>query len=70
VVEIPFSDGARVQIVRDRDDVELAGADLRRGERSVALTAPSTPGRYTVRVTMTRGVGLETVVRSLRLSEH
>ena len=68
VVEIPFADGARVQIVRDRDDVELSGTDLHRGERSVAMTAPTAPGRYTVRVTMQRGVGLETVVRPLRLS--
>jgi hypothetical protein len=68
VVEIPFADGARVQIIRDRDDAELAGADLHRGERSVAMAAPTTPGRYTVRVTMQRGVGLETVVRPLRLS--
>ena len=68
VVEIPFADGARVQIVRDRDDAELSGADLRRGERSVALTAPQTPGSYTIRVTMQRGVGLETLVRKLRLS--
>jgi hypothetical protein len=70
VVEIPFSDGARVQIVRDRDDVEMSGADLRRGERSVAMTAPTAPGTYTVRVTMQRGVGLETVVRPLRLAGH
>jgi hypothetical protein len=70
VVEIPFSDGARVQIVRDRDDVEMSGADLRRGERSVAMTAPTSPGTYTVRVTMQRGVGLETVVRPLRLAGH
>lgn len=70
VVEIPFSDGARVQIVRDRDDVEMTGADLRRGERSVAMTAPTAPGSYTVRVTMQRGVGLETVVRPLRLTGH
>jgi hypothetical protein len=68
VVEIPFSDGARVQIVRDRDDVEMSGADLHRGERSVAMTAPTAPGSYTVRVTMQRGVGLETVVRPLRLT--
>jgi hypothetical protein len=67
VVEIPFADGARVQIIRDRDDAELSGADLHRGERSVAMTAPSTPGAYTVRVTLQRGVGLETVVRPLRL---
>ncbi|HEX3463592.1 MAG TPA: hypothetical protein VHS78_06015 [Candidatus Elarobacter sp.] len=70
VVEIPFADGARVQIVRDRDDVEMAGADLHRGERSVALTAPTAPGSYTIRVTMQRGVGLETVVRPLRLAGH
>ena len=67
-VEIPFADGARVQIIRDRDGAELAGADLRRGERSVAMTAPSVPGSYTIRVTMQRGVGQETLVRPLRLS--
>ena len=67
MVEIPFADGARVQIIRDRDDAELSGADLHRGERSVAMTAPTAPGAYTVRVTLQRGVGLETVVRPLRL---
>ncbi len=67
VVEIPFADGARVQIIRDRDDAELSGADLHRGERSVAMTAPTAAGAYTVRVTLQRGVGLETVVRPLRL---
>jgi hypothetical protein len=70
VIEIPYSDGARVQIVRDRDGVEIAGADLRRGERSVAMTAPTAPGSFTVRVTLQRGVGLETVVRPLRLAGH
>ncbi|MBV8370529.1 MAG: hypothetical protein JO036_16590 [Candidatus Eremiobacteraeota bacterium] len=70
VVDIPFSDSARVQVVRTRDDVELAGADLHHGERSVALTAPSSPGDYTVRVTMQRGVGLETLVRPLRIAGH
>jgi hypothetical protein len=68
VVEIPFADGARVQIIRDRDGLELAGADLHRGERSAALTAPAAPGSYTIRVTMQRGVGQETLVRPLRLS--
>ena len=29
VVEIPFADGARVQIIRDRDDAELSGAEGR-----------------------------------------
>ena len=68
VVDIPFADGARVQVVRDRDSIELAGADLRRGERSVALTAPGSPDNYTVRVTMQRGYGLETLVRPLRFA--
>lgn len=68
VVEIPFADGARVQIVRDRDGLELAGADLRRGERSVAMTAPEARAAYTIRVTLQRGEGLETLVRPLRLS--
>jgi hypothetical protein len=67
-VEIPFADGARVQLIRDRDGAEVAGADLRGGERSVAMTAPTTPGAYTVRVTMQRGVGQETLVRPLHLS--
>ncbi|MDB5072985.1 MAG: hypothetical protein JWM87_4096, partial [Candidatus Eremiobacteraeota bacterium] len=67
-VEIPFADGARVQIIRDRDGAELAGGDLRRGERSAAMTAPAAPGSYTVRVTLQRGVGQETLVRPLRLS--
>lgn len=68
VVVIPFADSARVQIVRNGDDAELAGADLHRGERSVALTAPASPGAYTVRVTMQRGVGQETLVRQLHLT--
>ena len=67
LVEIPFAESARVQLVRDRDEVELAGADLHRGERSVALTAPGAAGTYTVRVTLQRGVGLETLVRPLRV---
>ena len=67
-VEIPFADGARVQIIRDRDGLELAGADLHRGERSVAMTAPASPGSFTIRVTLQRGVGTETLVRPLRLS--
>jgi hypothetical protein len=68
VVEIPFADGARVQIIRDRDGAELTGADLHHGERSIAMIAPAAPGAYTIRVTMQRGVGLETLVRPLRLS--
>src|ERR1700681_1874448 len=67
VVTVPSNDGARVQIVRDRDGIEVAGADVRRGERSVRLTAPSEPGSYTVRVTMQRGRGLVSLVRDLRL---
>jgi hypothetical protein len=67
VVTVPSADGARVQIVRDRDGIEVAGADVRRGERNVTLTAPSQPGPYTVRVTMQRGRGLVSLVRSLRL---
>ena len=68
VVEIPFADGARVQVVRDRDGIELSGADLHGGERSVAMTAPTSPGNYTVRVTIRRGYGLETLVRPLRFA--
>lgn len=67
-VEIPFADGARVALVRDRDGAEVAGADLRAGERSVALAAPTAGGSYTVRVTLQRGEGVETLVRPLRLA--
>ena len=67
VVTLPSSDGARVQIVRDRDGIEVAGADVRRGERSVTLTAPAQPGSYTVRVTMQRGRGIVSLVRSLQV---
>ncbi len=66
-VDVPSADGARVQVIRDRDGIELSGADLRRGDRSAALTAPDSPGNYTVRVTMQRGYGLETLVRPLLL---
>ncbi|HYW53187.1 MAG TPA: hypothetical protein VE826_04405 [Dongiaceae bacterium] len=66
-VTVPSADGARVQIVRDRDGIEVAGADVRRGERSVTLTAPAEPGPYTVRVTMQRGRGIVSLVRSLRV---
>jgi hypothetical protein len=66
-VTVPSADGARVQIVRDRDGIEVAGADVRRGARSVMLTAPTQPGSYTVRVTMQRGRGLVSLVRPLRL---
>ncbi|MEA2786271.1 MAG: hypothetical protein QOF71_2375 [Candidatus Eremiobacteraeota bacterium] len=67
VVTLPSSDGARVQIVRDRDGIEVAGADVRRGERSVTLAAPVQPGSYTVRVTMQRGRGIVSLVRSLQV---
>jgi hypothetical protein len=67
-VDIPQADGARVQLVRDKDDIELSGVDLRGGERNATLTAPDSPGSYTVRVTIRRGVGLETLVRALRFT--
>ena len=67
VVTVPSADGARVQIVRDRDGIEIAGGDVRRGERSAALITPTEPGAYTVRVTMQRGRGLVSLVRPLHL---
>ena len=66
-VTVPSADGARVQIVRDRDGIEVAGADVRRGERSARLTAPAQRDAYTVRVTMQRGRGLVSLVRALHL---
>jgi hypothetical protein len=67
VVTVPSAEGARVQIVRDRDGIEIAGGDVRRGERSAALITPTEPGSYTVRVTMSRGRGLVSLVRPLHL---
>jgi hypothetical protein len=67
VISVPSGEGARVQIVRDRDGVEIAGADVRRGDRSAVLITPDEPGRYTVRVTMQRGHGLVSLVRPLHL---
>jgi hypothetical protein len=67
VVTLPSADGARVQIVRDRDGIEVAGADVRRGERTATLTAPTEPGSYTVRVTMQRGRGIVSLVRSFQV---
>jgi hypothetical protein len=66
-VTVPSAEGARVQIVRDRDGIEVAGADVRRGERSAVLTAPARREAYTVRVTMQRGRGLVSLVRPLHL---
>jgi hypothetical protein len=68
VVEIPFADGARVALIRDRDGAEMAGAALGRGERSAALAAPQGGGKYTVRVTLQRGEGVETLVEPLRIA--
>jgi hypothetical protein len=68
VVDVPSGDGARVQVVSDRDGIELYGADLRSGSRHVEFTAPGSPGKYTVRVTLRRGYGLETLVRPLRFA--
>lgn len=66
-VDLPAADGARVQIVRDRDDVDVGAADARRGTRSITLTAPSAPGAYTIRATLQRGVGVEMLVRRFRI---
>ena|GEM_PF-2026259 len=68
VVEIPFADGAQVSLVRDSDGADVAGASLRQGERSVALVAPRDRARYTVRVTLQRGMGNETLVRPLHVA--
>ena len=68
VVEVPFGDGARVALVRDRDGSEVAGTQLRAGERSLALVAPARPEPYTVRVTLQRGNGNETLVRPLHFA--
>ncbi len=68
VVEIPFADGASVTLVRDADGADVAGATLRQGERSVALIAPRARTGYTVRVTLQRGMGNETLVRPLHIA--
>jgi hypothetical protein len=68
VVEIPFADGARIELDRDSDGAQITGADLHNGERSAALVAPATPGGYTVRVTLQRGDGNEILVRALRFA--
>jgi hypothetical protein len=70
VVEIPFADGARIELDRDADGAQIAGADLRNGERSAALVAPPKPGGYTIRVTLQRGEGNEILVRALRFAPH
>jgi hypothetical protein len=67
-VEIPFANAARVELVRDRDGLELAWVDLRAGDRRVMLTAPLRDGPFTVRVTIQRGVGTETLVHPLHVS--
>lgn len=67
-VEIPFANAARVELVRDRDGLELAWVDLRAGDRKVMLTAPSRDGPFTVRVTIQRGVGTETLVHPLHVT--
>jgi hypothetical protein len=46
----------------------VAGAALRAGERSVAMVAPLRPEPYTVRVTLQRGQGNETLVRPLHFT--
>ena len=67
-VEIPFANAARVELVRDRDGLELAWVDLRAGDRKVMLTAPLRDGPFTVRVTIQRGVGTETLVHPLHVT--
>jgi hypothetical protein len=67
-VEIPFANAARVELVRDRDGLELAWVDLRAGDRRVMLTAPMRDGPFTVRVTIQRGVGTETLVHPLHVA--
>jgi hypothetical protein len=68
VVEVPFGDGARVALSRDRDGAEVTGVQLRAGERSVALVAPLRPEPYTIRVTLQRGQGSETLVKALHFT--
>ncbi len=67
-VEIPFADAARVELVRDRDGLELAWDDLRAGDRKAILTAPARDGPFTVRVTIQRGAGTETLVHPLHVT--
>jgi hypothetical protein len=67
-VEIPFASAARVELVRDHDGLELAWVDLRAGDRKAVLTAPRGGGPFTVRVTIQRGAGTETLVHPLHLS--
>lgn len=66
-VEIPFANAARVDLVRDRDGLELAWVDLRAGDRRVMMTAPAGGGPFTLRVTIQRGVGTETLVHPLHV---
>jgi hypothetical protein len=66
-VEVPFANAARVELVRDRDGLELAWVDLRAGDRKVMLTAPARDGPFTVRVTVQRGIGTETLVHPLHV---
>ncbi len=68
VVEIPFADGASVALMRNSDGADVAGATLRQGERSVALVAPTARTSYTIRVTLQRGMGNETLVRPLHIA--
>ncbi|HEX3469289.1 MAG TPA: hypothetical protein VHT05_14510, partial [Candidatus Elarobacter sp.] len=66
-VEIPFANAARVELVRDRDGLELAWVDLRAGDRRVMMTAPAGGGPFTLRVTIQRGIGTETLVHPLHV---
>jgi hypothetical protein len=66
-VDIPFANAARIELVRDSDGLELAWVDLRAGDRRVMLTAPTRDGPFTVRVTIQRGIGTETLVRPLHI---
>jgi hypothetical protein len=68
VVEIPFGDGARGAGARRPPRGGVAGVQLRPGERSVAMVAPLRPEPYTVRVTLQRGQGSETLVKALHFT--
>lgn len=67
-VDLPFGSAARVELVRDHDGLELAWVDLRAGDRKAVLTAPRGGGPFTVRVTIQRGAGTETLVHPLHVS--
>jgi hypothetical protein len=65
-VVVPSGDGARVALVRDRDSAEVAVAQLGRGHRTAELRAPAV-GSYTMRATLQRGDGTETLLQAVRV---